>query len=128
MGNAQRDGRPSEYRWPPLFNAAKIGWRPLLRCRAVTLPRRETCWNLMGCPKVANRSQPLVGQSSAYCEFVRTCRGHLTSFFPIVDTCLSCEDRARQSCAMVRRWRIFRDFLRPVFFSEPHASHFRPAS
>jgi len=24
-GNAQRDGRPAEYRWHPLFNAAKFG-------------------------------------------------------------------------------------------------------
>ena len=40
--NAQRDGRPTEYRWRPLFNAAKFGWRPLLDCRAVTKPRRET--------------------------------------------------------------------------------------
>jgi len=35
--------------------------------------------------------------------------------FPIIDTCLSCEDITRQSCAMVPRWRIFDDFLRPVF-------------
>jgi len=28
--NAQRDGRPAEHRWRPLFNAAKFGWRPLL--------------------------------------------------------------------------------------------------
>jgi len=27
----------------------------------------------------------------------------LNKFFPIVDTCLSCEDTARQSCAMVPR-------------------------
>jgi len=27
--NAQRDGRPAEYRWRPLFNAAKFGWRTL---------------------------------------------------------------------------------------------------
>jgi len=39
----------------------------------------------------------------------------LTSFFPIVDTCLSCEDTARQSCAIVPRWQIFGDFLHPVF-------------
>jgi len=39
----------------------------------------------------------------------------LTAFFPIVDTCLICEDIARQSCTMVRRWRLFRDFLRPAF-------------
>jgi len=31
--------------------------------------------------------------------------------FLIVDTCLSCEDTARHSCAMVPKWR----FLRPVF-------------
>jgi len=28
--NAQRDGRRAEYRWRPLFNAAKFAWRPLL--------------------------------------------------------------------------------------------------
>jgi len=28
--NAQRDGRPAEHRWRPLFDAAKFGWRPLL--------------------------------------------------------------------------------------------------
>jgi len=64
--NAQSDGRPAEYRWCPLFNAAKFGWRPLLECRllecrAATLPRRETRWNLQGWSKLANRSQPLVG-------------------------------------------------------------------
>jgi len=35
--NAQRHGRPAEYRWHPLFNAAKFGWRQLLECSAVTL-------------------------------------------------------------------------------------------
>ena len=44
--NAQPDGRPAEYKWRPLFNAAMFGWRPLLECRAVTLPRRKTRWNL----------------------------------------------------------------------------------
>ena len=48
--NAQRDIRPAEYRWRPLFKAAKFGWRPLLECSAVTLPRSETRWNLKGCP------------------------------------------------------------------------------
>jgi len=37
--SAQRDGRPAEYRWRPLLNAAKFGSRPLLECRAVTLPK-----------------------------------------------------------------------------------------
>ena len=39
----------------------------------------------------------------------------LNKFFPIYDTCLSCEDIARQSCAMVPRWRFLATFLRPVF-------------
>ena len=46
----------------------------------------------------------------------------LNIFFPIVDTCLSCEDIARQSCWMVPRWRLFGDFLCPVF-SMSHAQH-----
>ena len=36
-------------------------------------------------------------------------------FFLIVDACLSCEDIARQSRAMVPRWRFLATFLRPVF-------------
>jgi len=43
--NAQRDGHPAEYRWHPLFNAAKSGWHPLLECHAVMMPRCETRWN-----------------------------------------------------------------------------------
>jgi len=36
--------------------------------------------------------------------------------------CLSCEDIARQSCAVVPRWQIFDDFLRPVFAAS-HVQH-----
>jgi len=41
-------------------------------------------------------------------------------FFPIVDTCLSCEDK-------VVRWCQNGDFLRPVFAASrvPRAAHFR---
>ena len=65
--NAQRDGRPAEHRWRPLFIAA-VWLTPTTRCRAVTLPRRETRWNLQGCLKLPDRSQPLVGRRSPYCE------------------------------------------------------------
>jgi len=41
----------------------------------------------------------------------------LKNFFPIVDTCLSCEDIAVQSCAMVPRWRLFGDFLGTAFLA-----------
>ena len=79
--SAQRDGRPAEYRWRPLFNAAKFGWCPLLEWRAVTLPRRETHWNLHGCLKHANRSQPLVDWSSPYYQDMWRRYCCLTSFF-----------------------------------------------
>ena len=39
--NAQRDGRPAEYRRRPVLNATKFGSHPLLECRAVTLPIGE---------------------------------------------------------------------------------------
>jgi len=103
--NAQPDGRPAEYRWRPVFNAAKFGWRSLLECRAVTLSRRETGWNLQGCPKLANRFQSLVGRSSPYYQdmWSRYC---CLTIFPIVDTYLSSEDIARHNCAMamVPKW------------------------
>ena len=48
-----------------------------------------------------------------------TCGGVLLfkNFFPIVDTCLSCEDISWQSCALVPRWRYFACCI----FSEPRA-------
>jgi len=90
--SAQCDGHPAEYRWRPLFNAAKLGWRPLIECSAVTLPRREICWNLQGCPKLTKRSQSLVGRSSPYYGDMWRRYCCLTCFFQIVDKCLSCED------------------------------------
>ena len=82
-------------------------------CSNATKTRNQL--KFVGIPKLVNRSQPLVARSSPYCG------GHvedillLSKFFPIVDMCLSCEDIARQSCAMVPRWRFFDDFFRPVF-------------
>jgi len=73
--NAQRDGRPAEHRWRPLFNAAKFGWCSLLDCRAVTLPRRETRWNLHGCLKLPDGSQPLVKFTILW----GTCGGHIAA-------------------------------------------------
>jgi len=96
--NAQRDGCPSEYRWRPLFNAA-VWLTPTTECRAVTPPRRETRWNLLGCPKLANGSQTLVGWSSPYCEDIWGRHCCLTTFSPIVDTCLSWKDIVVRSCA-----------------------------
>jgi len=43
-------------------------------------PRRETRWNLLGCPKLVNRSQPLMGWSSTYYENMWKRYCCLTSF------------------------------------------------
>ena len=113
--NAKRDGRPAEYRWRPLLNAAKFDWRPLLDCCAVTLPRRETRWNLQGCPKLANRSQPLVGRSSPYYQDMWRRYCCLTSFFRLS----ICALVAKIKPDKVVRWcpdgDFFASFLRPVF-------------
>ena len=86
--------------------------------------KMQNSLKIAGVPKLTNGSQPLVGQNSPRCynTWRRYCCIPVTSFFQIVDTCLSCEDIARQSCAMVPRWRLFGDFLRAVF-SASHAQH-----
>ena len=98
-----------------LGSKPQFGWHPLLDCRAVMLPRCEIHWNLQGCLKLANRCQPLVGRSSPYCGDIWGTYCCLTSFFLIVNTCLSCEDIAQQSCAVVPKCCIFGGFLRPAF-------------
>jgi len=64
-----------------LCSTPQTDWCRLLECRAIILPRRETCWNLLGCPKLANRSQPLVGRSSPCCEDIWGIHCCLTSSF-----------------------------------------------
>jgi len=106
--NAQRDGCPAEYRWHPLFNAAKSGSRPQIECRAVTLPRRETSWNLQGCPKLQDRSQPLVNLSSPYCADM------WRRYCCLINKFLSDCQHVPKLCdgaEMAMFWR----FLRPVF-------------
>ena len=101
VGQCPTYGRPAEYRWRPLFNAA------VWLCSNAAKTRNSL--KFAGCPKLANGSQPLVGRSSPYYEDMWRRYWSLTCFFPIVDTCLSCEGRpmARQSCAMVPRWQFF---------------------
>jgi len=75
-----------------------------------------------GVPQTPEMILAASGLSSPYCGHVWRRYCCLTSFFPIFDTCFSCEDIARQSCGMVPRWRFFASFLRPVF-SASHVQH-----
>jgi len=59
---------------------AKFCWPPLSDVGAVMKRRLESGWNLLGCRKLPNRSQPLVGRSSPYCEDMWRCCC-LTNFF-----------------------------------------------
>jgi len=101
---------------------AQFGWPPLSDVGAVTKPRpMQTHWNFLGCP-APNSPNELSRYWAEVHHIVRICGGELlcNKFFPIMDTCLGCEDIAQQSCAMVRRWRI----LRPVFpASRVHVQH-----
>jgi len=74
---------------------AKFCWPPVSDVAAVMKLKRETRWNLLGCPKLVDRSQPLVGRSLPYCKAMWRRYCCVTSFFLIVDTYLSCEDIAR---------------------------------
>jgi len=115
---AQRDGRPAKCRWRPLFNAAKFGSRPVLECRAITLPRRESRWNLQGCSKLANRSQPLVDRSSPYYEDMWRRYCCLTGFFRL----LIHASAAKIQPNKVVRWCQNGNFLHPVFAAS-HVQH-----
>jgi len=113
--NAQRDGRPAEYRWRPLFNAA--AWlTPNTGVPCSNAAKTRNPLKFAGVPQTTGPiSATIVGRSSPYCGNLWRRYCCLTSIFPIVDTCLICGDIARQICAMAPRWRFFNEFLRPVF-------------
>jgi len=66
---------------PLAVQRRKVRLTPTTRCRAVTLPRHETRWNLQGRIKLPDRSQPLVGRSSTYYEDMWRAYCCLTIFF-----------------------------------------------
>jgi len=73
------------------------------------LPRRESRWNLQRCPKLANRSQMLVGWSWPYYMWTRyRC---LTIFFRLSIHAST----AKIQPDIVVRWCQNGDFLCPVF-------------
>ena len=112
--NAQRDGRPAEYRWRPLLNAA-VWLTPTTRVPCSNAARTRNPLKLAGVPQtnetISAASRPKFTTLWGYLEQILL----VNKFFPIVATCRSCEDIVRQSCAMVPRWRFLATFLRPVF-------------
>jgi len=92
--NAQRDGRPTEYRWRPLFNAA-VWLTPTTRVPCSNAAKTRNPLKFAGVPQTRQRfsavSRPKFTILRGRMEDVST----FNIFFPIVDTCLSCEDTAR---------------------------------
>jgi len=72
---------------------SKFGWPPVNDVAAVKKPRRETHQNLLGCPKLPNRSQPLVGRSLPYSGDMW--RRYCCLTCSECQYILSCEDLAR---------------------------------
>jgi len=112
--NAQRDGRPAEYRWRHLFNAA-VWLTPTTRVPCSNAAKTRNPLKLAGVPQTnetfSTTSGPKFTMLWGHVEEILL----LNKFFPIVDTCLSCKDIARQSCAMVPRWRFLATFCVPYF-------------
>jgi len=111
--DAQRDGRPAEYRWCPLYNTA-VWLTPTAGVPCSNAAKTRKLLKFDGVPQTNEKISAARGPKLIILyEHV----GEILLFntFPIVDTCLSCEDIAGQSCAMVPRWRVFPSFLRPVF-------------
>jgi len=109
--NAQRDGRPAEHRWRPLFNAAKFGWRrPTTRVPCSNAAKTRNQLKFAGVPQTKETITAASGPKFTILW------GHveetllLNKLFPIVDTCLSREDIARKSCGMVPRCRFLAIF------------------
>jgi len=102
--NAQRDGRLAQCIWRPLFNAVNFNLRPLLECRAVTLPTAKMR-NPLKFAVVPQTRQQISADSGP--KFT-TLWGHIEEtllfnkfFYPIVDICLSCEDLAAKNVYIV---------------------------
>ena len=126
--NAQRDGRPAKYRWRPLLKAA-VWLTPTTRVPCSNAAMTRNPLKLPGSPQTNETISAASGPKYTILQ------GHveeillLKSFFPIVDMCRSCEDIARQSCAMVptAQMALFGDFFASCICSEPRTAHFRHA-
>jgi len=118
--NTQRDGRPAEYRWRPLFNAA-VWLTPSTTVPCSNAAKTRNPLKFAGVPQTPKQISAVSGPKftilSVYVEEVLL----FNNFLPIVDICLSFEDTARQSCAMVPRWRFFLRLFASCIFSEPRA-------
>ena len=72
--NAQRDGRPAEYRWRPLFNAA-VWLMPTTRVPCSNAAKMRNPLKFAGVLQTRQQISAASGPSSPYCDnmWVRHC-------------------------------------------------------
>ena len=103
--NAQRDGRPAEYRWRPVFNAAKFGRRPLTR---VPCSNEANTRNPLNFAVVPQTTGPISAASGPKFTILWG-----QCFFPIVDVCALI---AKMQPDKVVRWCADGEFLASFWF------------
>jgi len=119
--NAQRDGHPAEY-VAPSVQRCKVWLTPTTWVLCSNAAKKRNPMKFTGVPQTRQQISAASGPKFTILW------GHVgetllfNNFFPIVDMCLSCEDIAWQSCAMVTWWQIFGDFLCPAFPAS-HVQH-----
>ena len=106
--NAQRDGRPAEYRRRPLFRAA-VWLTPTTRVPCSNAAKTRNPLKLPGVPQTNETISAASGPKFTILW------GHVEEIPLLNKFFFRLSIHARQSFWMVPRWRLFGDFLRPVF-------------
>jgi len=84
--NAQRDGRPAEYRWRPLFNAP-LWLTPTTTAPCSNAAKTRNPLQCAGMPQTRQQISAAVRRSSPYCEYIWARHCCLTFFSRNYGTC-----------------------------------------
>ena len=74
--NAQRDGRPDEYRWRPLFNAA-VWLTPTTGLPCINAAKTRNPFKFGGVPQTGKPISAAIGPKVHH--IMRTCGGHIAA-------------------------------------------------
>jgi len=109
--NAQRDGRPVEYRWAPSVQCHKVWLAPTTRVPCSNGAKTRNPLKSAGVPKTHQQISAASGQSSPYCETMWGRYCCLTIFFRLLIRALV----AKTEPDKVGNGAEIAIFLRPVF-------------
>jgi len=112
--NAQRDGRPAEYRWRPLFNAVKVWLTPTTIVLCSNAAKTRNPLKFAGVPQT---TEPISAASGP--KFTILC-GHveeilLLKFFSDCRYVPYLRRYSSTNYVMMPRCQLFGDFLGPAF-------------